>query len=168
VDIEEQGLRRRSGNGTGNRHPAQLDMAGDHLDRDSGAGCRCGHLGGGDVAVGGRVHLVARRQVQPQLEAAHAALGLLRHLRVDDATRGRHPLHVAGPQVAAIASAVLVAHPAVEHVGDRLEAAVRMGREPGEVIVRVVGEELVEHQERVVAQVVGAAEATAQLDAGAV
>src|SRR5690606_9684242 len=48
------------------------------------------------------------------------------------------------------------------------EAAVRMRREAREVIVRIVGEELVEHQERVEAQVRAAAEAAPQLDARAI
>ena len=49
--------------------------------------------------------------------------------------------------------AVLVPHVSVEHVGDGLEAAVRMRREARDVVVGIVGEELVEHQERVEAQV---------------
>ena len=36
-----------------------------------------------------------------------------------------------------------------DHVRDRLEAAMRMIREPGEVVLRLVGAELVEHQERI-------------------
>ena len=41
------------------------------------------------------------------------------------------------------------AHGAGEHVGDRLDAAVRMPREAGEVVVRVVVAEVVEQQERI-------------------
>ena len=73
-----------------------------------------------------------------------------------------------GTEVAAVAEAVLVPHVAVEHVGHGLEAAMRMRRKAGEVIVRIVREELVEHQERIEPQVLAAAEAAAQLDAGAV
>jgi hypothetical protein len=87
---------------------------------------------------------------------------------VDDAPARRHPLHVAALQVAAVAHVVLVQHVAVEHVGHGLEAAVRMVREAGDVIVGVVGGELVEHQERVQPQVLGTAEAAPQLHACAV
>ena len=80
----------------------------------------------------------------------------------------RHPLHVARAQVAAVAEAVFVPHVAVEHVGDRLETAMRMRREAGDVIVRVVRKELVEHQERIEALVLPAAERAAQLDPGAI
>jgi hypothetical protein len=120
------------------------------------------------VAVTGGLHLFLRRQVDPQLEAAHAAAFLLRHFGMDDAAPGGHPLHRARLQVAAVAQMVLVQHVAVEHVGDRLEATVRVVREAGEVIVRVVGEELVEHEERVDARRVRLSQAAAQFHAGAV
>ena len=61
----------------------------------------------------------------------------LRHLLVQDAAAGRHPLHVAGAEAAAVAEAVAVLDGPGEHVGDRLDAAVRMPREPGEIVVRV-------------------------------
>src|SRR5689334_3658084 len=87
---------------------------------------------------------------------------------MDDAARGAHPLHVAGAEVAGVAVVVLVLHVAIEHVGDRLEAAVRMRREAGEVVVQIVREELVEHEERVVARELARAEAAPQLDSGAI
>src|SRR3546814_1548281 len=68
---------------------------------------------------------------------------------MDDAARGGHPLHAARRQVTDVAEMVLMLHVAIEHVGDSLEAAMRMRREAGEVIVRIVGIELVEHQERI-------------------
>ena len=61
----------------------------------------------------------------------------LGHLLVEDAAAGGHPLHVAGAEVAAVAEAVAVRDRAGEDVGDRLDAAMRMPREPGEVVVRV-------------------------------
>ena len=55
------------------------------------------------VLVARRRHLQRRRQVGPQLEAVHAALRIaLRHLLVDDAAAGRHPLHVARAERAAL------------------------------------------------------------------
>jgi hypothetical protein len=102
-----------------------------------------------DVLVARLGHLQRRRQVGPELEAVHAALRVaLRHLLVHDAAAGGHPLHVAGAERAAVAEAVAVLDRAGEHVGDRLDAAMRMPREPGEVVVRIVVAEVVEQQER--------------------
>src|SRR2546422_10984144 len=62
------------------------------------------------VLVARRRHLVARGQVHPELEAPHEAVLLPRHLGVDDAAPGRHPLHAAGDQLALVAHVILVAH----------------------------------------------------------
>ena len=61
-----------------------------------------------------------------------------------------------------------MAHMAVEHIGDGFEAPMRMGRKAGDVVVRVVGIELIEHEERIHVQSALTAEAAAQLDAGAI
>ena len=67
-----------------------------------------------------------------------------------DAAPGRHPLHIAGPEPAAVAGGILVLHLAVEHIGHRLEAAVRMVRRAEGLARRVVDRpHLVEQQERV-------------------
>ncbi len=85
-----------------------------------------------DILVTRRRHLQRGRQVRPELEAVHASVRIaLRHLLVDDAAAGRHPLHVAGAERAAIAEAVAVLDRAGEHVGDRLDPAMRMPRKPG-------------------------------------
>ena len=121
-----------------------------------------------DVLVARLGHLQRRRQVRPQLEAVHAALRIaLRHLLVQDAAAGRHPLHVAGAQRAAIAEAVAVIDGAGEDVGDRFDAAMRMPREPGEVVVGALVAEIVEEQERIELAGFAEAEAAVQLDAGA-
>src|SRR5262245_27678290 len=56
----------------------------------------------------------------------HQPLG--RRLDVQDPRAGRHPLGVAVGDRAAAAVGVLVLEDAVDHVGDRLEAAVRVPR----------------------------------------
>jgi hypothetical protein len=68
---------------------------------------------------------------------------------VDDAAAGGHPLHAAVFQQAFVAGAVAVAHAAGEHVGDGLEAAVRVVGEAADVVAGLVGAEGVEHQEGV-------------------
>jgi hypothetical protein len=50
----------------------------------------------------------------------------VRHLAVEDAAAGRHPLHVARLEDAACASVVAMLQRALEHDGHRLHAAVRM------------------------------------------
>ena len=62
---------------------------------------------------------------------------------------GGHPLHATVFQQAFVAGAVAVEHAARDHVGDGLEAAVRVVREAGDVVVGPVAAEGVEHQERV-------------------
>ena len=53
------------------------------------------------------------------------------HLAVHDAGAGGHPLHVAAAEAGGGAQRVAVVDQALPHVGDRLEAAVRVGREAG-------------------------------------
>src|SRR5690606_27679224 len=57
---------------------------------------------------------------------------------------------------------------AVEHVGHGLEAAVRMARKPGQVVLRAIGAELVEQQERIEIRQLGTADDARQLDPGPV
>ena len=107
---------------------------------------------GGHLLVARRHHLVARREVHPDLEAVDApallADGLRRHLGVHDAAPGRHPLHVARRDRAAVPGGVLVLELSLEHVGHRLEAAVRMvGRAHGLARAVVGRPHLVEEQE---------------------
>src|SRR5690606_40119871 len=63
------------------------------------------------------------------------------HFFVDDAAPGSHPLHAARFQVAFVAQMVAMAHMAVDDVGHGLEAAVRMRREAGGIVVRIRSEE---------------------------
>ena len=91
----------------------------------------------------------------------------LRHLLMKDAAAGRHPLHVAGAHLAAVAEAVAVLDGAREHVGDGFDPAMRMPRESREIRVRVVVAEVVEQQERIEVARVAETERAPQRDAGA-
>ena len=73
----------------------------------------------------------------------------MRHLGVNDPATGGHPLHAARPEQTGIAFVVPVLHCPGEHVGHGFEAAMRMVREPGDVIPRIIGAKFVEQQERV-------------------
>jgi hypothetical protein len=86
---------------------------------------------------------------------------------VQDAAAGGHPLDVTRSQGAAIPQAVAVIDLAAQHVGDRLDAPVRMPREPGELFVRVVVAEVVEQQEGIEIRRVAEPEGAAQMDSGA-
>ena len=120
------------------------------------------------VLIPRRGHLQRRGQIRPELEAVHAAgLIALRHLLMKDAAAGGHPLNVAGAEAAAVAETVAVFDRAGEHVGDRLDAAMRMPREPGEIVVGTIVAKVVEQQKRVVVGGVAESERAAELDAGA-
>ncbi|MOA47752.1 hypothetical protein D3C78_1704180 [compost metagenome] len=87
---------------------------------------------------------------------------------MDHATAGSHPLHAARPEQAFVIAAVAVAHAPGQHVGHRLEAAVRMRRETGDVVARIVGAEFIQHQERVQPPLQVLRQYARQLDAGTV
>ena len=94
----------------------------------------------------------------------HAASGVaLRHFLMDDAAARSHPLNVAGGNGATVAHAVTVLNRARENVGDRLDAAMRMPGETGQIILRNVIAEVVEQQERVEVGSVAEAKGAAQV-----
>ena len=86
---------------------------------------------------------------------------------MDDAAARRHPLDVARADRAVVAQTVAVIDVARQHVGNRLDAAMRMPRKPCLVVGGTVVPEVVEQQKRV--EVFGIAESkrALQLDAGA-
>ena len=121
-----------------------------------------------DVLVARRRHLQRRRQVGPQLEAVHAPLRVsLRHFLVENAAPGRHPLHVAGAELAAVSQAVAVVDAARQHVGDGLDAAVRMPGKSGPIVLRPIVAEVVEQEEGIELARLPEAEGAPQLHARA-
>ncbi len=70
----------------------------------------------------------------------------LRHFLMHDAGSGRHPLHVARAERALIAEAVAMLDGAGEHIGDRLDAAMRMPREAAQIVLRTIITEIIHHQ----------------------
>src|SRR5205823_5919114 len=104
----------------------------------------------------------------PQLEAVHAASRIaLRHFLMENAAPGGHPLHVPGTELAAIAQTVAVLDASGEHVGDGLDAAMRMPGKSRAVVVGIFVAEIVEQQEGIEFAGVAEAEGAAQSDAGA-
>src|SRR5437588_11839513 len=66
-----------------------------------------------------------------------------------NATPGGHPLHVARAHASTIAEAVAVFHGAREHIGNRLDAAMRMPRKAREICIWIVVAEIVQQQKRI-------------------
>ncbi len=114
-------------------------------------------------------HFIGLGQVGPQLKAIHAPIRVAGgHLLVENAAPGGHPLHIPGENGAAVAHAVGVLDLSAQHVGDRLDAPVRMPGEPGQVIGGFVVAEIVQQQERVEdGGLAGTAKAAVQMDARA-
>ncbi len=86
---------------------------------------------------------------------------------MDDPAAGGHPLHIAGADHTLVAEAVRVFDFTGHHVGDSFDAAVRMPRKTGDVIVRVVGAKIVEEKERVKAGDFGKSEDPLETNSGA-
>ena len=133
--------------------PSAESFARDDTDmRQTIRGGRLRDAGAGDLLVARRDHLVALREIDPELEAVHATAAALHlggwHFRVDHASTSGHPLHVAGSELAAVSGGVLVLHLSFEHVGDGFEAAVWMIRCAHRLAGRIDNRpHLVEHDE---------------------
>src|ERR1700722_5173355 len=79
-----------------------------------------------------RGHLERCRKIRPQLKAMHPSrLIALRHLLMNDATTGGHPLHIAGGDGPAVSHAVAVFDRSGKHISDGLDPAVWMPRKAG-------------------------------------
>ena len=109
------------------------DVSGDHPQQGPTVRRREEHdVGRSDVLVAGGDHLVRLRQVHPQLDAVEqpaAGHQLLRWLLdVEDAPARGHPLGVAVGDEPSSADRILVLEGAVDHVGHRLEAPMRVPR----------------------------------------
>ena len=68
---------------------------------------------------------------------------------MNDAAAGCHPLDIAGGNCAAVAKAVGVFDRAGQHIGNRFDAAMRMPREAGQVVLRDVVAKIIQQQERI-------------------
>lgn len=87
---------------------------------------------------------------------------------MDDPACRSHPLYTAALQKADIAHMVFMTHTAFKHVGHRFEAPVRVRWKAGDVVIRLVRSELVQHQKRIELLHATPAEDTRQFDARAI
>jgi hypothetical protein len=101
------------------------------------------------------------------LKAVHAtdrvAFG---HLLVHDPAARRHPLDIAGRYGAAVSKAIAMIHSACEHVGDCLDASMRVPGKTREIVFGHVVSKVIEQQERVVLACLTEPERPAQVHAG--
>src|SRR6476646_12116389 len=88
-----------------------------------------------------------------------------RHLLMDDAAPGGHPLDVAGCDSAAVAHAITVLHSSGEHVRDGLNSTVGVPRKSRQIVFGNVVAEVVEKEEWVEIGCVAESERTAQVHA---
>ena len=109
-----------------------------------------GISGGLHFLIARRGHLERRRKIRPQLEPVHApALIALGHFLMDDPAPRRHPLNVAGRDAALVPHAIGVIHGSGQHVGDGLDAAMRMPRKARQIIVGNIVAKIIEKQKRI-------------------
>ncbi len=143
-----------------------VHSARDNLDHCPALCFELRYILGADIPVAGVHHLVARRQIDPELESPERPLLPFGHLLVDDAASGRHPLDFAGADDSLIAHAVPMLDLPRDHVGYRLDPPVGMPGEPGDVIPWLVGMKIVQHQKRVEKRDFGVSEGAFELHAG--
>src|SRR5262249_31642690 len=91
----------------------------------------------------------------------------LRHLRVENSAPGRHPLHVASAELAPVSQTVAVIDASRQHIGDRLDAAVRMPGKSRAIVFRTIVAEVVEQEEWIEFACIPEAEGATQLHARA-
>ena len=108
-------------------------------------------------------HFFGGRKIGPELKAVHGPMRIaLGHFLMNDAGTGGHPLHVAAGDDALVAEAVCVLHVPPDDIGDGLDAPVRMPGKAALKVFRLVGPEVVKHEERIEIRGFGIAEDPAQ------
>src|SRR5262245_15433740 len=96
----------------------------------------------------------------------HSPLAVsLRHFLVENSAPGRHPLHVAGAELAPVSQTVPVIDAPCQHIGDRLDAAVRMPGKSCAIVFRTIVAEVVEQEEWIELAGIPEAEGATQLHA---
>src|SRR5215467_5515710 len=91
----------------------------------------------------------------------------LRHFLVQNPAPGRHPLHVAGAELAPVSQTVAVIDASRQHMRDGLDAAVRMPRKSCAIVFRTIVAEVVEQEEWIEFARIPEAEGATQLHARA-
>src|SRR5437773_3439457 len=138
--------------------------AGDDTDPRPRVGLGRGEAISLQVAILRPAHLLARRQVEPQLQSGDSLGAYLRHLFVEDAASRGHPLNVAGADRPTVSQRVSVPHFAAPNHRDRLDSAMRVIREAGLVVARLGRLEVVEEQEGIEVVEPSSPDASSEMD----
>ena len=162
-DVHE--LRRDGQSLDGADEPSVAALAGDHADARAGVDLGLGQPIGAQLAILRPAHLVARRQVEPQLQPGDAFGAHLRHLLVQDAAARAHPLDVAGPDRPAVPERIAVGDLAVADERHRLDAAVRVIGEARFVVGGLGRLEVIEQEKGIEVVEAARAEAAPQVHA---
>ena len=89
----------------------------------------------------------------------------LRHFLVENPPAGRHPLHVAGAELAPVPQTVAVIDASRQYIRNRLDAAVGMPGKSGAIVFRTIVAEVVEQEEWIELAGIPEAEGATQLHA---
>src|SRR3974390_766323 len=112
-------------------------------------------------------HLQGGGQIGPELKSVHAPSRVAaRHLLVDDARSGGHPLDVACANRALVPHGIAVIDFPRQNISDGLDAAVGVPGKARKIILRHVVAEVIEQQERIKLLGVPEAEGAMKMHAG--
>src|SRR2546421_11151681 len=90
-----------------------------------------------------------------------------RHLLMDDAAARRHPLNVAGRDGTAVAHAIAVLNSSRQDIRDGFDPAMRVPREPSQIILGNVVAEIVQEKEWIEVGCIAESESAAKMHASA-
>jgi hypothetical protein len=140
----------RFGDDIPNRTRRAVNPTADDLHLDALGEGDLGDLGTLHIPVAGFHHLVGGREISPELKAVHATLVIpLRHLLVDDAAAGRHPLHIPRCNYSAVAQAVAMVHFSSQDICDGFNAPMRMPGEALQIVGGVIAAKIIQEEEGV-------------------
>src|SRR4030095_14349893 len=145
--------------------PPVAALAGDHANARTGVDLGLGQTISAQLAVLWAAHLVARRQVEPELQPGDALGAHLGHLLVQDAAARAHPLDVAGSDRPAVPERIAVGDLAVADERHRLDAAVRVIGEACFVVGGLRRLEVIEQEKGIEVVEAARAEAAPQVHA---
>ena len=140
----------------GTCHAARYDLHRDTVRHPNFRDLSCSY-----ISIAGRHHLLTGGKVGPELEAPHgSSRALSGHLLVNNATSRGHPLHITRANYPFVSHAVPVLNESFEEISDGLDPPVWVPGKSGQLLVRVAGVEVDEHEERVEQSYLGKSKGT--------
>src|SRR5689334_726732 len=90
----------------------------------------------------------------------------LGHLLMNDSAAGGHPLHIAGTDDSIVAHAVAMLHGSRQHIGDGLDAAMRVPRKSCQIVLWDIVAEIIKQEEGVKVLGIAKTECPTQMHTG--